>query len=122
MNITPAESQVMELLWQASPRTSEDLIAQLGPAQNWSEATIRTLIGRLVKKHAVAADPEGRRFLYRPLVSRESYLMGESESLIERLFDGRVSPFLAQFAGKQKLSAEDIADLKKMIAEIEDDR
>ena len=122
MNITNAESQVMELLWRSAPRTSEDLIATLSPAQNWSEATVRTLIGRLVKKKAVAADPEGRRFLYRPLVARGDYVLAESENLIDRLFEGRVSPFLMQFADRQKLTADDVAELKKMIAEFDDGR
>lgn len=120
MNITAAESAVMNLLWQKSPRTSEDLLAELMPAQNWSEATVRTLIGRLVKKRAVAADQEGRRYLYRPLVAREAYALAESQTLIDRLFDGRVSPFLVQFSRGRKLSREDLAELKKMIAEMDD--
>lgn len=122
MKITAAESLVMDVLWRHSPRTSEDLIAELAPAQSWSEATVRTLLGRLVKKGAVAADPDGRRFLYRPLVAREAYALAESETLIERLFGGRLSPFLVQFADRNKLTPEDLAELKRMIAEIEDGR
>ena len=120
MNITAAESAVMNLLWQKSPRTSEDLLAELMPAQNWSEATVRTLIGRLVKKKAVAAELDGRRYNYRPLVARETYALAESQDLVDRLFDGRISPFLVQFSKGKKLSKQDIAELKKMIAEMDD--
>jgi BlaI family transcriptional regulator, penicillinase repressor len=120
MNITAAETAVMNLLWQQSPRTSEDLLAELMPAQNWSEATVRTLIGRLVKKKAVAADLDGRRYLYRPLVKREAYALAESQTLIDRLFDGRVSPFLVQFSKEKKLSKQDLAELKQLIAEMDD--
>lgn len=119
MNITAAETAVMNVLWQKSPRTSEELLAELMPAQNWSEATVRTLIGRLVKKKAVAAEQDGRRYLYRPLVQRADYAMAESQTLIDRLFDGRVSPFLVQFAKGKKLSPEDLAELKRLVAEMD---
>ena len=120
MSITAAESEVMKLLWDKSPRPSDEIVADLGPRMNWSETTIRTLLSRLVKKGAVAAEGEGRRFLYRPLVSREDYLHSESRGLIERLFDGRVGPFVAQLSAREKLSPEDIAELKKLIEDLED--
>jgi BlaI family penicillinase repressor len=120
MNITVAESLLMKLLWARSPQRSEELVAELGPSQGWSETTTRTLLSRLVKKGMVAADSEGRKFLYRPLVSQADYLHFESKGLIERLFDGRVGPFVAQFSAREKLSAADIAQLKRLISEFED--
>ncbi len=120
MNITAAEAELMKVLWERSPIPSEELVAALGPAQSWSETTIRTLLSRLVKKGAVATVAEGRRFLYRPMVSRDDYLHDESRGLIERLFDGRVGPFVAQLSAREKLSPEDIADLKRLIGELED--
>jgi len=120
MNITVAESRVMDLLWARSPQTSEELIAELAPAQDWSEATIRTLLSRLVKKGMVSTTAEGRRFLYSPQVRREDYLLSESEGLIDRLFEGRVSPFLVQFSARKKLSREDISELRRLIDELDD--
>jgi BlaI family penicillinase repressor len=120
MNITAAESLIMKLLWAKSPRPSDELVAELGPAQSWSETTIRTLLARLVKKGAVSSEPDGRRFLYRPLVSQADYLHEESRGLIERLFDGQVGPFVAQFVEREKLTAADIAQLKRLISEYED--
>ncbi len=120
MKITAAESLVMELLWAKSPRTSEDIIAQLAPAQEWSEATIRTLLGRLVKKGAVAAKAEGRRYNYSARVPRAAYLNSESENLIDRLFGGEVTPLVAHFAKNRPLKAKDIKALKKLLTELED--
>ena len=122
MNITVAESLVMELLWAKSPRPSEELIAELGPSENWSETTVRTLLARLVKKGAVAAEPEGRRFLYRPLISQADYLHAESKGLIERLFQGQIGPFVAQFSERKKLTAADVAHLKRLIQDYEDEQ
>jgi BlaI family transcriptional regulator, penicillinase repressor len=120
MKITGAESLVMEVLWKKHPRTSEDLILELGPREKWSEATIRTLLGRLVKKGAVEAKDEGRRYLYSPLIERSDYLHAESGSLVDRLFGGEVAPMVANFAKNRRLKAKDIKALKKLLSELED--
>ncbi|HVY90678.1 MAG TPA: BlaI/MecI/CopY family transcriptional regulator [Hyphomonadaceae bacterium] len=120
MKITDAESLVMGVLWKKSPRTSEELIQELGPREKWSEATIRTLLGRLVKKGAVEATGESRRFLYRPLIERSAYLHSESESLVDRLFGGEVAPMVANFARNRKLKPKDLKALKALIEDLED--
>src|ERR1700761_2360108 len=120
MSITVAESLVMKLLWARSPRPSEELIAELGPSENWSETTVRTLLARLVKKGVVAAEPQGRRFLYRPLITQADYLHAESKGLIERLFQGRSGPFVTQFSAREKLTPDDVAHLKRLIQDYED--
>lgn len=122
MNITIAESVVMKLLWASRrPMRSEQLVSELGPSQGWSETTTRTLLSRLVKKGMVAAEPDGgRKFLYRPLVSQADYQHAESKGLIERLFDGQLGPFVAQFSAREKLSPADIAQLKRLLDELDD--
>ena len=52
MKITAAESLVMDLLWDRSPQTSEELIAELGPSQGWSQTTVRTLLAFLEDRYA----------------------------------------------------------------------
>lgn len=121
MKISPAEMQVMERLWAASPRSAEDLALELGPPNAWSEATVRTLIGRLVKKGAVEAQAEGRRYAYRPSLSRADYEALESESLVDRLFAGELTPLVAQFTRRRRLTAEDLTALRALIAELGDD-
>lgn len=121
MKISPAEMQVMERLWADSPRSAEDLAQALGPVNDWSEATVRTLIGRLVKKGAVEAQAEGRRYAYRPALSRADYEALESESLVDRLFAGELTPLVAQFTRRRRLTAEDLTALRALIAELGDD-
>ena len=121
MRISEAESVVMELLWQRSPLAAEEVVAALAGAQDWQEATIKTLLNRLLKKNAIRARKDGRRYLYAPLLKRSDWVQRESEGLLERLFDGRVAPLVAQFAERRKLSRKDVAELRKLIAEIEDD-
>src|SRR5436189_2946143 len=107
MRITSAESQIMEALWRrAEPLTTEEIVAEVGPAQDWALGTVRTLINRLLKKKAVEGLRDGARYLYRPLVAREQYVLSESRGLLDRLFDGEVTPLVAHFARHEALSPQ----------------
>ena len=121
MQISEAESVVMEVLWRTHPLAAEDVVSALGDAQQWQEATIKTLLNRLLNKGAIAAAKDGRRYLYSPVLQREDWVMGESQGLLQRLFDGRVAPLVAHFSEHRKLSKTDIADLRKLIEELDDE-
>src|SRR4051812_3265717 len=101
LRISSAESVLMEVLWRRSPIASEDILAEVAEPSGWTEGTVRTLLNRLLKKGAVAATREGRRYLYSPAVSRDAYLHAESKTLVDRLFDGRISPLVAHFSEHQ---------------------
>jgi len=122
MRISTAESQVMKALWANSPLSAEEIIAALPDGQDWADATVKTLLNRLLKKDAIAADRDGRRFLYRPLVAQADYLHAESQGLLDRLFDGRLAPLVSHFSQRDKLSAEDIAELRRVLEAIDDDK
>ena len=120
-SITEAESVVMEILWRRSPLPTEAIVAALEGEQQWQEATIKTLLNRLLKKNVLRAEKDGRRFLYSPLIARDQWLLSESKGLLDRLFAGRVAPLAAHFSRHGKLTKRDIADLKRLIAELDDD-
>jgi len=119
MSISDAESQVMEVLWNEHPLSAEEVVAALTKSTDWQEPTIKTLLNRLLNKRAIAAQRDGRRYLYRPLMSRDDYVHAQSKSLLDRLFDGRVAPLVAHFSEQRKLSKKDIAELKRIIEEID---
>ena len=98
MKISAAESVVMEALWRESPLAAEDIAGQVAAGQGWSEATVKTLINRLLKKGAIAAEREGRRYLYRPVLARADYVEAESQGLLDRLFDGKLAPLVSHFS------------------------
>jgi predicted transcriptional regulator len=122
MRISSAEGVVMEALWRRQPMSAEDVADAIAAEQKWTDATVKTLLNRLLSKGAIAADKDGRRYLYRPVLKREDYVLEESTSLIERLFDGRVSSLVTHFSEREKLSADDIAELKRLIAELDNER
>ena len=122
MAISAAESVIMEALWKQSPMTAEEIAVLVAPGQQWTDATVRTLINRLLKKKAITAKKDGRRYLYRPIMKRADWVHEESQGLLDRMFGGRLAPLVTHFSQRKKLSAQDIAELKRLIAEIEDGR
>jgi len=118
--ISSAESVVMEALWRRSPLSAEEITGEVAGPQGWTLATVKTLINRLLKKAAIGATPDGRRYLYRPLVERAAYVQAESKGLLDRLFDGRLAPMVSHLSQARALTPEDIAELKRLIAEIEE--
>ena len=120
MQISEAESVVMDVLWRRHPLGAEDVVAELADSRHWQEATIKTLLNRLLNKGAIAAQREGRRYLYSPLLKREAWVLEESRGLLDRLFDGRVAPLVAHFSQQRKLSRKDIAELRKLLEELDD--
>ena len=126
MQISEAESAVMDVLWRASadrggPLAAEDVVAALAQSRQWQEPTIKTLLNRLLKKGAIRASKDVRRYLYTPVLKRQDWLLGESQGLIERLFDGRVAPLVAHFSQHRKLSPKDIAELRQLLDDLDDD-
>ncbi|HKU54342.1 MAG TPA: BlaI/MecI/CopY family transcriptional regulator [Rhizomicrobium sp.] len=122
IGISEAESQIMEALWSKAPLTPEEIIAAVGPSNGWAPGTVRTLITRLLRKKALVGSRESDGYLYRPLIARADYVQSESQSLLDRLFGGQVAPLVAHFARHRALTAADFRKLKKLIAELEDDR
>ena len=120
MQISEAESVVMDVLWARSPLGADEVAQALVGRQDWQDATIKTLLNRLLNKGAIRAEKDGRRYLYSPMVKREDWVLAESRGLLERLFDGRVAPLVAHFSAHRKLSKKDVAELRKLLEEIDD--
>jgi predicted transcriptional regulator len=121
VSISEAESVVMQVLWAKSPAATDEVMAALASKASWQESTVKTLLNRLLNKRAVRARKDGRRYLYTPVITREEWLSRESSGLVDRLFGGRVAPLVAHFSQHRKLSKKDVADLKRLIQEMDHD-
>ena len=86
--VTEAESRVLAALWRHGPLTPAALVEAVKARSDWGEATIKTLLGRLMRKAAVRSQREDGRLLYHPLVTREAYVAAEVDALVGRLFEG----------------------------------
>jgi len=116
--ISDAELEVMKVLWEKSPQTANEVIEKLESTTDWKPKTVRTLINRLVQKEAVSYHQDkGNLYEYFPLVSQESYLQVETKSLLKRFCGVAFKPLLVNFLKEEKLSSEDINELKRILDE-----
>ncbi|MFB0611244.1 BlaI/MecI/CopY family transcriptional regulator [Aurantiacibacter poecillastricola] len=116
--ISEAEHAVMEALWTRSPQTAAEVCKTVCKQRGWSMPTVKTLLSRLVQKGALETQPDGRRYLYSPLIARSSYVGTESKRLVERLFGGRAAPLFAHLAESEALSEDDIAEIERLLQEM----
>ena len=114
-NISDAEHAVMEALWTRAPLTAVEVCDDVCANRDWTLATVKTLLSRLVVKDAVTTQAEGKRFLYSPKIPRARYLGGESRRLVDRLFGGRAAPLVAHLAAQEALSDADIAEIEALL-------
>jgi len=118
MMIGEGELAVMEVLWQQSPLTAQDVAERVDPSRDWSANTVKTMLSRLVAKGVLATQEDGRRYLYRPLLSRADYAGRETRRFADRLFGGRAAPLIAHLAEGEGLTPEDIAELEALLKEM----
>ncbi len=116
--ITDAEWGIMELLWEKSPRTSQEIVALLEQERGWKRATVVTLLARLAAKGALETEPQGNRFLYTPAVQRTACVAEETRSFLDRMFGGALRPLVAHCAEHQSLTKKDITELKALLDQI----
>ena len=121
MNVTDAERQIMEVLWEKHPTSAEEIIKALAGTSNWRTGTIKALLNRMLKKGSVTATPQGRRYLYEPAISRRECIGKDSQRLLDRWFDGRLAPLVAHLSNTDSLSGEQLAELRQLIDELSDD-
>jgi len=106
----------MKAVWQGFPCTADEIIARLAKSDpDWHPKTTRTFLNRLVKKHALAFEKEGRAYLYKPLVTEHECIDAASESFLERVFGGSLKPMLAHFVDQKKLSPKEIRELREIL-------
>jgi BlaI family penicillinase repressor len=116
--ISDAEHAVMEALWDESPLAAADVCERVCKERDWSMPTVKTLLGRLVNKGVIATKPDGRRFLYTPLVARAEYVGSESKRLVQRLFGGRAAPLIAHLAESEALTDQDLTEIEALLKEL----
>ena len=116
--ISEAEHAVMEVLWDRHPLTATEVCDEVCRTRDWSLPTVKTLLSRLVTKQAIRTEPDGRRFLYSPIIERSTYVGGESRRLVDRLFGGRAATLFANLAEQEVLSDDDLAEIERLLKEM----
>lgn len=116
--ISEAEHAVMEVLWEQGTLSASEVCDTVCEARDWSLATVKTLLSRLVQKGAIETRPDGRRYLYSPLIARSDYVGGESRRLVDRLFGGRAASLVAHLAQSEALTEDDLSEIEALLKEL----
>jgi BlaI family penicillinase repressor len=91
------------------------VVAALAGEVRWTPRTIKTLIGRLVKKGAVRFREEGARYRYSAAVVASECIRSETQSFVRRVYRGAMKPALAAFLEDVELSPQEIEDLQRIL-------
>lgn len=95
--ISEAEFEVMKVVWKHAPISTNEITDRLVKTTSWSPKTIQTLIKRLVNKHALTYEKQSRVFVYTPLVQENEYIGHESNSFLERYYNGDITAMLSTY-------------------------
>jgi len=115
--ISEAEWEALRVLWEKERSTASEIIEALSKNTNWKPTTIKTLLARLVKKKAVGFQEVDRTYFYFPLVTQSECTKVENRSFLQRVYGGALKPMLAQFIQDEKLTADEIEELKRLLDE-----
>ena len=119
MAVTQTEWSIMELLWE-SPRTLMELVDVLGKSIGWSKSTVTTMVRRMTEKDLVTYDTDGRTKLFQAAVVREDVVTQETDSLLERAYNGSLGLMLSTMVNHKQLSKADIDELYAILREAEE--
>jgi predicted transcriptional regulator len=115
VKVYDAEYKFMDIVWGHSPEKSSRLVELAHEKLGWKKSTTYTVIRRLCDRGII----ENEDTVVRALVEREQVLRAESAEHIEKFYDGSLKLFFTTFLKKEKLTADEIRELKKLIEECE---
>ncbi|MGL6200541.1 MAG: BlaI/MecI/CopY family transcriptional regulator [Lachnospiraceae bacterium] len=114
-SISDAEYQVMKVIWENAPISTNEVVEKLEKTTAWKPKTIQTLLSRLVKKNALKYKKDSRVFVYTPLIQESEILERECDTFLNRFYDGALNSMVVNYLELDKLSEEDISDLKHIL-------
>jgi len=121
--VSDAELQVLKVLWEQGSGTVREVAAALERQRRhgkpWAYTTILTLLTRLRSKGYVAHDRGNVAHVFRAAVSRQALLGQGLAELADRMCDGTSSPLVHALVESRRLSPEDVAQLRRMLDELE---
>ena len=105
------ESRFADLIWQHAPLPSGELVKLCERELNWKKSTTYTVLKKLCQRGLFRNDGS----VVTAVISREEFHAMQSRRFVEETFSGSLPAFLTAFTSRKKLSAEEIAQLQRMI-------
>ena len=119
VKLTASEWNVLSCLWENSPRTVMQLVADLGDRVGWAKSTTITTLRRMEEKELVRVEHAGKGKLYAPAVEREQAVIAETRSFLDRVYQGSVGLMMSAMAKRRELSANEVAELRAILDQLD---
>lgn len=119
--LTQTEWYLMESLWNNACQTGREAVEYLKRSVGWSRSTTLTMLRRMTEKGYVRCEEQNGVFVYYPILHREEAALQETESFLNRVYNGSISTFMSAFTKKQKLSRAEIDELYSIIRQAEEE-
>ena len=113
--ISDAELEVMKIIWDFAPISTNEVVEKLSKTSNWTAKTIQTMLLRLLKKNVLTYEKQSRVFVYSPLVDKNDYIKQESNSFLNRFYNGTINSMVLNFIENDILSDKEIDELKNIL-------
>lgn len=113
--ISEAEYEVMKVVWEYAPVSTNEVTERLTSATSWSPKTIQTMLKRLVTKGALTYEKRSRVFVYSPLVMESEYLSQKSSSFLKRYYGGDITSMVSAFLENDRLSEKELGSLRSLL-------
>lgn len=114
--LTKAEEQVMQVLWELQKTNVHGIIKQL-PEPRPAYNTVSTIVRILEQKGFVGHESMGRAHLYFPAILKDNYRKFATKNLMQTYFSGSLSNLVSFFAEKEGMAMDEVDELIKIIEE-----
>ena len=115
--ISEAEYEVMKIVWKYAPVSTNEITEKLLQTTSWSPKTIQTLIKRLVTKGVLTYEKQSRVFVYTPTVKENEYINQESNSFLNRYYDGDITAMVSAYVENDRLSEAEFDTLRALLSQ-----
>ena len=116
LKLAESEYKFMKIVWDNQPLSSANLVKLCAETLGWKKSTTYTVLKRLGEKEIVKNENSN----ITPLVTQKEVQLYESNSVVNRSFDGSLPTFIAAFMEGKKLSREEAERIKQMIENFEE--
>ena len=115
ITLSDGEWKIMKLLWVSAPCSLSEITNALAGETGWSRPTIYVMLKRLIAKGVIDLDDSGKLQKYYPTIKRRDVAPAETESFLNRVYDGSVGMLFAALTERRSLSDKDIAELRQIL-------
>lgn len=120
--LSEAEWNIMESLWEESPKVGSRIVADMAGRVGWSRSTTLTMLKRMTEKGMIACEDNGRMRVYVPLIERETAVKKETDNFLKRVYHGSASMLVSSFIKRQRLTAEELSQLREILDKAEEEQ